>query len=157
MSPKNLVPVKILDLRGRNAVLLDLPAGLMVHPTVSIPLIKPYHPRAGVQNPPVLLEGVEEWELDAVSGHNLVGSSKRSRPELVEFKAKWKGNYEDSWHELVDFENAIPTVERYLLHHVTRAERYRIWDALRPSDRAMLSPYCRDACAKPKKRVHFQE
>mgnify|MGYP005609711585 CR=1 FL=1 len=101
--PKYMGPLKIIEVVGRSAVKLDLPQSVGIHPTVSISQIKPFVPRTGVQPPPVSIEGELEWEVDAVTDHNLI-KPKGLKPSLVEFKIKWKGDYEDSWHEFRDLE-----------------------------------------------------
>jgi hypothetical protein len=59
----------------------------------------------------VVINGELEWELEAIINHNVVKSRSPNRPSLVEFKVRWKGDFEDSWHELVDFENSMDSIE----------------------------------------------
>ena len=139
LLPKFLGPVRILELLGRSAVKLDLPECLKVHPTISVSLIKPYMARAGIEIPPIEIKGELEWELEAISNHNVVRSRKASKPSLVEFKVRWKGDYEDSWHELIDFENSMDTVEAYLSNNCTKQTRRAMYAAFSPLERSMLS------------------
>ena len=138
LMPKYVGPMKVLQLIGRNAVVLDLPASLKVHPTVSVSLIKPYKARLGVAAPPVIVGGEEEWELEAVTSHNIVKSRSRAKLTLLEFRAQWKGSCEDSWHEFVDFEHSVPTVERYI-SSCTKQARLQIFKAMKPEELARLS------------------
>jgi hypothetical protein len=49
---------------------------------------------------------------------------------------RWKGDFEDSWHEFSDFEH---TLERYLMTVCTKAARLQIYKALQPAEIARLS------------------
>ena len=95
--------------------------------------------RAGIEIPPIEIKGELEWELEAIINHNVVRSRKASKPSLVEFKVRWKGDYEDSWHELIDFENSMDTVEAYLSNNCTKQTRRAIYAAFSPLERSMLS------------------
>jgi hypothetical protein len=139
LLPKFLGPIEILEIIGRSAVKLDLPESLKVHPTISVSLIKPFRARTGAAIPPVVINGELEWELEAIVDHHVVKAKSSKRPGLVEFKVRWKGDYEDSWHELVDFEHSIDSIERYLANSCTKQMRKGIYSALKPEEQAMLS------------------
>jgi hypothetical protein len=143
LMPKYLGPLKIIEVVGRSAVKLDLPQSVKIHPTVSISQIKPFIPRAGSQPPPVSIEGELEWEVEAITDHNLI-KPKGSKPTLVEFKIKWKGSYEDSWHEFRDLEGCISSLEHYLLNRCTPSKRQSILDTLKPSEIKQLSRQFRE-------------
>jgi RNase H-like domain found in reverse transcriptase/Reverse transcriptase (RNA-dependent DNA polymerase)/Integrase zinc binding domain/gag-polyprotein putative aspartyl protease len=139
LLPKFLGPIKVIEVVGRSAVKLDLPAALKVHPTISVSLIKPFMARAGIEVPPVVINGELEWELEAIINHHVVKSKKSSRPGLVEFKVRWKGDYEDSWHELEDFENGMESIETYLNNHCTKQMRKTVYQTINPEHRQMFS------------------
>ena len=140
LVPRYVGPIEVLEVIGRNAVRLQFPDSLhQIHPTVSISLIKPYHPRQGCPAPPVVIDGVEEWEVEQITGHNKLKSRRKNGLNVVEFRAQWKGDYEDSWHELRDFEHSIELVEHYLRNTCTRAERKSILELLRREDLELLS------------------
>jgi hypothetical protein len=139
LLPKFLGPLKILEIIGRSAVKLDLPTALRVHPTISVSLIKPFMARAGIAVPPIVINGELEWELEAIINHNVIKSKKSSQPGLVEFKVRWKGDYEDSWHELIDFENSMESIEAYLNNHCTKQMRKTVYQALDPENRGKFS------------------
>ena len=148
LQPKYIGPMKVLEVIGLNAVKLDMPASLkQLHPTVSVSLVKPYKGRVGVTVPPVIVAGMQEWELEAVTNHNIVKSSSRKYLSLLEFKAQWKGDYEDSWHEFVDFANSVPTVERYL-RGCTKQVRLQIYKAMKPEEIRWLKPDLRAEATK---------
>ena len=130
LVPRFLGPMRIVELVGRSAVRLDMPASLHVHPTVSVQLVKPYVPRDGVEPPPLIINGEEEYEIEAITAHNLIVSRSRKKASLVEFKAVWKGLYEDSWHEFSDFEHSVHKVEQYLRNYCTPRVRKSIYKAI---------------------------
>ena len=138
LMPKYIGPVRVLQQHGRSAVLLELPASLRVHPTVSISLLKPYTMRKGVPPPPVIVAGEVEWEVDQVVDHNLLRSKKKGGLNLVEFRTQWKGPHEDSWHELSDFENSMDVVERYLRTLCTKSARQAIYTVLTDAEKSLL-------------------
>ena len=87
-------PVKILKMMGPSTVSLLLPAILNVHSTVSVVLIKSFFKRHNQNPPPVVINGIEEFELKAVSNHFVdLGRSITShkRKASLKFKAIWKG------------------------------------------------------------------
>ena len=139
MVPKYIGPLKILEVVGRSAVRLDMPETLKIHPTVSVSLIKPYFPRDNVPVPPVLIEGELEWEIHGISNHNILRSRRKYGMNLVEFCVNWKESYEDSWHEIVDFENSLDSLEQYLRNQCTRGVRLQILKVLKPEERLLLS------------------
>ena len=137
--PKFLGPIKVIEVIGRSAVKLDLPSALKVHPTISVSLIKPFIARAGIAVPPVVINGELEWEIEAIVNHHVVKSKKSSQPGLVEFKVRWKGEYEDSWHELEDFENSMESIEAYLNNHCTKQMRKTVYHTLEEKERKKFS------------------
>ena len=46
--------------------------------------------RAGVDLPPVVINGELEWEVDAVVDHNIV-QTKNKKTTIVEFRVRAKG------------------------------------------------------------------
>ena len=139
LLPKFLGPIKVIEVIGRSAVKLDLPSALKVHPTISVSLIKPFIARAGIAVPPVVINGELEWEIEAIVNHHVVKSKKSSQPGLVEFKVRWKGEYEDSWHELEDFENSMESIEAYLNNHCTKQMRKTVYHTLEEKERKKFS------------------
>lgn len=143
LVPRYIGPIKILETVGRNAVRLDMPASLdKIHPTVSVSLLKPFWVRAGLPAPPVNIDGELEWEVEAIIGHNVVQSRSKKVPTLVEFQVQWKGDFDTSWHEFVDFEHSIASVEAYL-NSCSKAARQRIYKGLKADELSCLSPALR--------------
>jgi hypothetical protein len=123
LLPKYWGPFKVIDVVQRNAVRLDMPANLRhIHPVVSVSLIKPYVQRKN-EPAPTRISGEEEHELEAITDHHVVRSKRK--PALVEFKVKWLGSFESSWHEPHHFEHAQDTLVAYL-QKLTKPDRVQL-------------------------------
>ena len=72
---------------GENAVKLDLPPALKIHPVINISLVKHYQ-GSQLLPAPVEVEGQEEYELDSIVSHRKVKNR-------MQYLVKWKG-YDDS-------------------------------------------------------------
>lgn len=142
LIPKYVGPLTVLKMVGRNAIKLELPPSLPIHPTFSTILVKPYFAREGITEPLFRnLDQEPEWEVDSITSHKFSSNSRKT----TLFKVKWTNTGEDSWHELNVLENAIDTVERYLLNVCSKAVRRRILQTFSSDELAMLSPSVRAA------------
>ena len=121
-----------------STVLLDLPASLQVHPRVSVALVKPYKLREGAENIPVWIDGAEEWEVEAITDHNMVRAKSKKKQDKVEFRIQWKGHAEPSWHEFADCEHSIDTVQKYL-GSCTKQVRTQIYKSLTLQEKGWLT------------------
>jgi hypothetical protein len=134
LLPKYWGPFKILELVGTNAVGLDMAAHLSrIHPVVSVQLVKPYHARDNKQSlPPIIITDEPEYGVESIIDFNLLRSKRRNGPTMVEFRVRWKGGYQDSWHEPVDFENATDSLMAYLrqLTHKQRVAVLKAFDSV---------------------------
>ena len=123
LVPKFWGPFTIIEKVGRNAVRLDMPQHLRhVHPVVSISLIKPYRHREGHELPAVIVDKDEHHEVDSVQDFNIVESRQKGVPSVVEFRVRWTGSLEDTWHEppaLRDCQDAL----NIFLQRLTKADR----------------------------------
>ncbi len=108
LLPRYWGPFVVLEMVGPNAVRLELPTHMSIHPVVSIALVKPFCARAG-SPPPVQIRGEDEWEVDGLLDH-------KTRNGIPHFCVQWKGNYENSWHEVTDLENCPDIMLKYLLN-----------------------------------------
>jgi hypothetical protein len=106
-----------------------------------------------VSVPPVNIEGELEWEVLGISDHNVIKSRRKAGLNLVEFKVNWKGTYEDSWHEFIDLENSLNTLESYLRNTCTRSVRCQIMGVLKPEEILLLSSDLRAEFSAHKRRV----
>ncbi len=133
--PKYIGPLKVIEIAGHNAVKLDMPKYLAIHPVVSTTQVKLFHSRDGTV-PPVIIDESEAWEVDSVVNHNIFGKKNKTK---VEFQVHWKGNAKDSWHEFVDLAGCIDTLEKYLLQNCSAVKRAQILKLLTPAELALLS------------------
>jgi hypothetical protein len=132
-SPKFVGPVKVLETsESGSTVLLEMPSNIQIHPRVSVALVKPYKARNGADVHPVWIDGAQEWEVEAVTSHNIASTKSKKNQKVVDFLVQWKGSAESSWHELKDCENCIETVEKYLTL-CTKGTRAKIFKAIPPS------------------------
>jgi hypothetical protein len=148
-SPKFIGPVKVLEFSPNSStVLLDLPSNLQIHPRVSVILVKPYKARDENEVDPVFIDGLPEWEVEAIINHNIVTSKSKKKAKYVEFLIQWKGAAEHSWHGFKDCEHCVETVERYLAQ-CTKGTRAKIYRALPKDELVWLShTFQREALAK---------
>ena len=85
LLPKYVGPLSVLKMVGRNAIKLDLPSSLPVHPTFSTTLVKPYLTREGAPEPLFRdLDMEPEWEVDRITSHKI---SSGAHP-VTSFKVK---------------------------------------------------------------------
>ena len=117
LAPKWLGPLKVLELRGPNTVRVEIPPRFArLTPLQNVENLKPYHPRppeVGPSHeapPPELVEGEEEFEVEDILAHRLVGPHKR--PEfLVRFKGY--GPEDDLWLPQRNLANAQDILKAY--------------------------------------------
>ena len=136
LLPRYIGPLKVISVPNKNAVKIDLPSNLQIHNVVSASLLKPYIPRDNSTQEPQLVGNELEWEVEAITNHNL--SSRKRGGSVLEFCVQWKGEYPDSWHEFPDFTSCLDTLEKYLFS-CTSGLRIKLLKALLPSQVQMLS------------------
>ena len=121
------------------AVTLDLPERVKVHPTFSISLVKHYHASDGHTPPPLIINDEEQYELEAIVDHNLIRGHTARSPKVVEFKVRWLGSYDESWHEFSDFTHSIESINRYIMT-CNPSTRKQIFKALDTEEILLLDP-----------------
>ncbi|ESK81775.1 hypothetical protein Moror_5377, partial [Moniliophthora roreri MCA 2997] len=87
LAPKREGPFKILEILGPVTYRLDLPHQWKIHPVFHAALLLPYketeaHGPGFTEPPPDLIEGFEEYEVEAVVGHR---PKKRPQEFLVSY------------------------------------------------------------------------
>ena len=100
--------------------------------------MKPYRQREGAEVTPVWVDGAEEWEVEAITNHNVLTSRSKKKKSVVEFQVQWKGHAEPSWHEFTDCEHSIDLVQKYL-GSCTRQVRSQIYKVLLPAENEWLT------------------
>lgn len=110
-------PYKVLEMKGTNAAVLDLPAGTRFHSTVNLDLLKkhvddngefPDRPIRDRANQPIVEDPSkggplsvpdDEYEVQSIQG-------KRTRRGKVQYKVRWQG-YDESEDQWLDEEHCI--------------------------------------------------
>ena len=108
-------PFKVKACIGDNAYELELPASVKLHPVFNVSQLRPYRDpsarfpgRVIDPQPPTVVDGEEEWEVEEVLGH-------RDRRRRREYLVKWVGypSLNNTWEPLSNLGNAMDVVERY--------------------------------------------
>jgi len=102
LYPRFLGPFKVTHCINDVAYKLDLPASMKIHPVFHVSLLKPYKASGSVQPPPpILIDGVEEFEVEQIL------QSRPHRSGKEEFLIKWKGyGFEHcTWEKLSNLTN----------------------------------------------------
>jgi len=108
-------PYSVTRLAGSNAVELDLPSELNIHPVFNLDKVKPAvephpdFPRRSSDSPgPLLIDSHEEFEVDRIL-------KKRDSQGIDEFLVRWKGYgpEHDLWLPRCDLSNASELLREY--------------------------------------------
>jgi len=105
-------PYRVKGIVSSNAIELDLPSSVRIHPVVNISRIRRYRDQVKGQKvtppPPVEIQGEMEYEVERIL-------SKRRRYGKVEYLVQWKGYTaeEDTWEKEGNLGNAREAVEDY--------------------------------------------
>ena len=111
-------PFYIEECKGENAYKLTLPESVKLHPVFNVSQLRPYIDPSGVfpgrtidPSPPVVVDGDDEYEVEAVLGHRDAGRQRRR-----EYLVKWKGYsaLHNTWERAENLQNAEEEVDRYL-------------------------------------------
>jgi hypothetical protein len=104
---------------GENAYRLALPETVRLHPVFNVSQLRPYHDPSGKfpgrsvdPSPPVVVDGEEEYEVEAILGHRDVTAGRQRRREYL---VKWVGYgaLHNTWEPEGNLENAKEMVDRY--------------------------------------------
>lgn len=119
LTMKRQGPFEIMEVLGTLTYKLRLPAQWRIHPVFHASLLTPYHENDThgpnyTLPPPDLIEGEEEFEVEAIVGH------KKNRGRLT-YLVKWKGYpiSENSWEPGSHLTNAQEMLTAYKrIHHL---------------------------------------
>jgi len=117
-------PYRVKEIVSLNAIELDLPSSVRIHPVVNVSRICKYRDQVRGQKvtppPPVEIQGEMEYEVEKIL-------SKRKRYEKVEYLVQWKGYTaeEDTWEKEGNLGNAREAVEEYKKEYEKTARRIR--------------------------------
>ena len=105
-------PYKVKRVISSNAVELELPRTVKIHPVVNVSRIRRYKEQVQGQKKqlalPVIIEGEEEYEIEKVI-------NKRKKYGKWEYLVRWKGYTaeEDTWEKEANLGNAKEAVGEY--------------------------------------------
>ena len=105
-------PYKIKKIISSNAVELELPSTVKIHPVVNVSRIQRYvgqiEGQRKKQPAPVVIEGEEEWEVERILNKQWIKGKDK-------YLVQWKGftAESDTWEEKENLENAKEAIEEY--------------------------------------------
>ena len=115
LGPRFIGPFKVTKVVNRNAYELDMPGRYKVHNVFHVSLLKPYPTNVRGTPPPepVLVEGEEEWLVEAIVKHRVVQPKRKDKngkrhnkgQPYLEFFTKFVnvGSHENRWLKETDF------------------------------------------------------
>ncbi|ESK82045.1 hypothetical protein Moror_13433, partial [Moniliophthora roreri MCA 2997] len=117
LSPKREGPFEIEEVMGPVTYKLKLPRQWRIHPVFHVGLLSPYketdeHGANYLEPPPDIIDGHEEFEIEAIVGH-------KPRKTPKKFLVSWKG-YDSShneWKEKEELANAMEIYLDYIIKH----------------------------------------
>ena len=118
-------PYRVKGIISSNAIELDLPSSIRIHPVVNVSRIRRYRDQVKGQKvtppPPVEIQGEMEYEVEKIL-------SKRKRYGKVEYLVRWKRYMaeEDTWEKEGNLGNAREVVEDYEREYEKMARRISV-------------------------------
>jgi len=117
-------PYKIKGVVSSNAIELELPKTIKIHPVVNVSRVRLYKPQVEGQKKtppkPVIIEGEEEFEVEKILNKRVVRGKEK-------FLVRWKGYMAkgDTWESRENLENAKELVEEFEREYREEAEELR--------------------------------
>jgi len=117
-------PYKVKGIVSSNAIELELPNSIKIHPVVNVSRVQLYKSQVKGQKKippkPVIIEGVEEFEVERILNKRTVRGKEK-------FLVRWKGYTagEDTWENRKNLENAKELVEEFEREHGEEVEELR--------------------------------
>jgi len=117
-------PYRVKGIISLNAIELELPSSVRIHPVVNVSRIHRYRDQVKGQkvtpSPPVEIQGEMEYEVEKIL-------SKRKRYGKVEYLVRWKGYVakEDTWEKKGNLGNVREAIENYEREYEKTARRIR--------------------------------
>jgi len=117
-------PYKIKGIISSNAIELDLPKSIKIHPVVNVSRVRLYTSQVKGQKKvplkPVIIEGEEEFEVEKIINKRIV----RGKEKVL---VRWKGYTAeaDTWESRENLENARELVEEFEREYGEEAEELR--------------------------------
>jgi len=117
-------PYKIKRIISSNAIELDLPKSIKIHPVVNVSRVRLYTSQVKGQKKvppkPVIIEGEEEFEVEKIINKRIVRGKEK-------FLVRWKGYTAEAntWKSRENLENARELVEEFEREYGEEAEELR--------------------------------
>jgi len=117
-------PYKIKGIISSNAVELELPKSIKIHPVVNVSKVQLYKPQVEGQKKtppkPVIIEGKEEFEVEKILNKRIVQGKEK-------FLVRWKGYTVegDTWKNRENLGNAKELVEEFEREYREETEELR--------------------------------
>jgi len=117
-------PYKIKGIVSSNAIELELPKSIKIHPVVNISRVRLYKPQVKGQKKtplkPVIIEGEKEFEVEKILNKRVVWGKEK-------FLVRWKGYTaeEDTWENRENLGNAKELIEEFERKYGEEAEELR--------------------------------
>jgi len=117
-------PYKVKGIVSSNAIELELPKSIKIHPIVNVSRVQLYKPQVEGQKKippkPVIIEGEEEFEVEKILNKRMVRGKEK-------FLVRWKGYTaeEDTWESRENLENAEELVKEFEREYGEEAEELR--------------------------------
>ena len=119
-APKREGPFEIEEVLGPITYKLALPKKWRIHPVFHASLLTPYrttkeHGPDRPRPPPDIIEGEEEYEVEAILNHRMTGRKRKT----IQYYVVWKGwePAEDSWEPEKNLKNASNILNAYKKKH----------------------------------------
>ena len=119
-----LGPYKVKGVVSSNAIELELPKSIKIHPVVNISRVQLYKPQVEGQKKippkPVIIEGEEEFKIEKIL-------NKRTVREKEKFLVRWKEYTveKNTWENRENLENAKELVEEFERKYGEEVEELR--------------------------------
>ena len=103
---------KVKEIVSSNAIELELPKSIKIHPVVNVSRVRLYKPQVERQKKtlpkPVIIKGEEEFKVEKILNKRTVRGKEK-------FLVRWKGYMveEDTWENKENLENAKELVEEF--------------------------------------------
>jgi len=117
-------PYKVKGIVSSNAIELELPKNIKIHPVVNASRVRLYQPQVKGQKKippkPVIIKGEEEFEVEKILNKRVVQRKEK-------FLVRWKGYTaeEDTWENRENLGNAKELVEEFEREYREEAEELR--------------------------------
>jgi len=117
-------PYKIKRIISSNAVELELPKSIRIHPVVNVSRVRLYKPQVEGQKKippkPVIIEGEEEFEVEKILNKRIVQGREKFLVRWKEYTAE-----EDMWESRENLENVKELVEEFEREYREEVEELR--------------------------------